>query len=252
MAIRCFECEHINPNDSLHCEKCGTALPQQPVNVSQPKKHGIGTGVKVGIGGCVGVLLCMGACVACFTMAGRDVPKNSNAVANVSSAPSVSTIPSAGLPAKESPAVISSKWIAQSDTSPMEDTKDVYLQLTAENSIQGWLATETPKLVIRCKERKADVYIITGMPATVEYGTDSHTVRIRLDDQRAFTEHWLQATDDKALFARNPVVLAKKMAKAKTMLFEFIPFNASPVTVRFDIQGLDQEISKVASACKWK
>lgn len=90
------------------------------------------------------------------------------------------------------------------------------------------------------------------MPATVESAFGGHTVRIRIDEQKAVSEKWSDSTDNKGLFAPRPMEILKKMAKAKTMLFEFTPFNASPVTVTFDVHGLDGQLSNADVPCKWK
>lgn len=119
-------------------------------------------------------------------------------------------------------------------------------------SISGWLRTYRPSLIIRCLEHKTDIIVLTGMSATPEYGLyNEHTVRIRLDSNKPFKERWGEATNREALFAPRPIQLAKNLAKAKTMLFEFVPFNANPTTITFNVEGLDQHLSEVAKACGW-
>ncbi len=145
----------------------------------------------------------------------------------------------------------SGKWVVHESSSQMDDSKTVVLRLDAENTISGWLKKNKANLFIRCKENRTEVYIHTGMAANPEYGVDAHTVRIRLDKLRAFTERWSESTDNEALFAKTPISLAKKLAHARTMLFEFTPFNANPATSRFDVRGLDQHLNRVAQACGW-
>ena len=145
----------------------------------------------------------------------------------------------------------SGKWVVHESSSQMDDSKTVVLRLDAENTISGWLKKNKANLLIRCKENKTEVYIHTGMAANPEHGTDAHTVRIRLDKLRAFTERWSESTNNEALFAKTPISLAKKLAHARTMLFEFTPFNANPATSRFDVRGLDQHLNRVAQACGW-
>jgi hypothetical protein len=95
--------------------------------------------------------------------------------------------------------------------------------------------------------------MVTGMPASVEKGDlEGHTVRVRFDDAGAERQRWSQSTDNEALFAPNAVQMARNIAKAKTVRFEFTPFNASPVIATFDVSGFDQHIGRVSAACGWK
>ena len=87
----------------------------------------------------------------------------------------------------------------------------------------------------------------------VEYGDlERHTLQVRFDDQKPFTQMWSDSTDDKALFAPNSVALAKRIAAAKMMLVRFTPFNASPQTIEFDVRGFNEQIGLVAKTCGWK
>ena len=153
-------------------------------------------------------------------------------------------------PAKSSTAV--SKWQVQTETSRIDDSKNVYVMLNAEDPIQGWPAkTFLPVLHIRCKERKTDAYIITGMPPTVEYSVDTATVTLRLDKNPAFKVAALKSTDSEALFLPNTVALVKKISTAESMLFQFVPFNSSGQMTTFDVRGLVEAIKPVRAACKW-
>jgi hypothetical protein len=131
------------------------------------------------------------------------------------------------------------KWsLPPRERSKMDDSEIIILKLQAENVIHGWLVTNRPVLLIRYKEDDFDVYIVTGMPANPELGTDTFTVRIRLDKQAAYTQHWQQSTDHRSLFCPAPLELVRRMAAARVMVFEFTAFNASPQIITFDVRGL--------------
>lgn len=149
-------------------------------------------------------------------------------------------------------AVPSDHWRVSQDTSPMDGSETVTLDLDSEDSIQGWVKSEKPTLIIRCKENRTEVYVVTGMAASVEFGTEGHTVRTRLDDRKPVSQRWSDSTDHKALFAPNPIPLAKRLANAKKLAFEFTPFEASPAIAEFDLTGLESHLGKVASACGWR
>lgn len=141
-------------------------------------------------------------------------------------------------------------WQVTEETSQMDGSKTVVLALDAENEIKGWLKSTRPALVIRCRERKIDVYANLGVAANPEVGRyNEYTVRIKLDDQPAVRQRWGSSTDNEALFSRNGAALAGQISNAKKMLLEFTPFNASPATVQFNVEGLEKHLPKVRSAC---
>lgn len=150
-----------------------------------------------------------------------------------------------------SPRVAGDGWQVERTTSPMDGSKTITLTLPSENQVQAWLEQETPTLVIRCQERKTEVYIVTGTAASVEYGTGTHTVRLRFDRANPVTEHWSASTDDKGLFAPSGRQLAGHLAKTDTLTFEFTPFDESPAVARFNLKGIAEHIGEVGQACEW-
>jgi hypothetical protein len=134
----------------------------------------------------------------------------------------------------------------------MDGSKTVVLSNDAENDIDVWLGSERPSLIVRCQEGRTDAYVVTGTAASVEYDTDSHTVRLRFDEAGPTTQHWGESTDHQALFAPNGRSLAKQMRGATTLVFQFTPFNASPATAKFNVRGLDKHLGLVAEACGWE
>ena len=145
-----------------------------------------------------------------------------------------------------------SKWRVQTETSRIDDSKNVFLVLEAESQIQGWPSKRhTPTLHIRCKERRTEMFIVTGMPPNVEYGTDSATVTFRLDKQPAFKVAAGKSTDGEALFLPQAASFSKRLLAGETLLFQFIPFNSSGQMTTFDIRGLSEAIKPIRDACKW-
>jgi type VI secretion system protein VasI len=173
-----------------------------------------------------------------------------------SAPPQTSTTRNASPPAAvppPAPKPVGGKWTQTQNTSAMDDSKGVSFYLEAENKIAGWLQRKTPRLIVRCKEKRTDVYIVTGMAASVERGDlDGHSVRVRFDDAPAQRQRWSESTDKEALFAPNAVQMARNIAKAKTVRLEFTPFNASPAIAAFDVSGFQQHLGKVSAACGWK
>jgi len=144
------------------------------------------------------------------------------------------------------------KWRVSKSKSQFDDSPTVVLALHAENTITGWLATSVPILIIRCQERNTEVYVATGMQPSVESGgTALHTVRLRYGDEAAFAVPMSTSTDNKSLFFIDPINDIRHMWNVQSLLVGFTPFNANPVSIRFDVTGLPFAIQPLREACGW-
>ena len=143
-------------------------------------------------------------------------------------------------------------WRVTAGKSEMDDSPDVTAMLDASDMIEGWLKTFRPSLVLRCSEAKTFLYVVTGMSAQPEYGKfEMAGVRYRIDQAGAVSDDWHESTDSKALFAPEPISLARRLAKAKQLIFEFTPYNSSPVTAHFELQGASSAVGRVSKTCSW-
>jgi len=144
------------------------------------------------------------------------------------------------------------KWESEEKVSPMDGSRAVYLNLKAEQSVPGMAGLGGfPLMVIRCKSRATDVFINTGsLPFDADSG-GKYNVRLRLDDGQPFRQYWNESAGYDSLFSPNPIELAKELAAAKKLAFEFTPLGSVPVATWFDLTGLDGLIGKVADACGW-
>jgi Type VI secretion system VasI, EvfG, VC_A0118 len=245
--MQCPQCGLDNQPGSHYCVKCGglfNAAPRDPNTKSNAWKWALGIFAGIFL---VSIILSV-------ISQGINNPQPSGV--RLSSAPSAT--PDSAPPA--SPAVTpasevksdafrrAGKWQVSSGSSAMDDSPGQTLTLQAENQIQGWLKTETPTLLIRCRERKIDLIIHVGMSANVEYG-GGHTVRVRLDDRPPEKQNWSESTNNEALFAPRPLDLARRIAAAERMRFEFVPFNASPAIVEFDVHGLKEKLAELEATC---
>jgi hypothetical protein len=189
----------------------------------------------VGCGILAAVMICIGSCVACF---GYGVHKMAQQATTVT--PSGAT----------GGGTSSDGWSERITQSTMDNSTIVTLTLRASNDVTGWLTSTRPSLVLRCEEHKTNVYVATGLSSTVELGRfQEHTVRLRLDDGKAERSVWSESTDNRALFAPNPVALAHRLARAQTLRFEFTPFNANTQIAEFALQGLRDHLQKLDEAC---
>jgi|GEM_PF-2610523 len=140
-------------------------------------------------------------------------------------------------------------WSVSEGVSEMDDTRHIILHLSADERIRRWAP---PTLNIRCEENKTEVYVVTHARPQPEKNLDGRrSVRIRLDDGTAFGQEWVLSTDNQALFAPHPIELARQMAGAQRMLFEFTPAGSDRTLVRFTITGIDKRLPAVAELCGW-
>ena len=145
-----------------------------------------------------------------------------------------------------------SKWKISYDVSPIDDSQTVTLMLYAESSISGWPSKQyDPSLILRCQEKRTDIFVVTGMSPNVEYGTLGATVLLRIDKNPAYKLHASKSTDGEALFLPSAVAQIKKLMNGRELYFQFTPFNSSPQSTVFKIAGLSESIKPLRSACKW-
>ncbi|HYX70507.1 MAG TPA: hypothetical protein VE825_15340 [Terriglobales bacterium] len=144
-----------------------------------------------------------------------------------------------------------SQWHKVESKSALDDSTTVGFALKAEDSIEGPVGQSTPVLIVRCQDKKVEVFISTGMPASVEEGTDDHHVRLRFDSDAPQVEAWSEATNNEALFAPEPARLIKALAGAKKMAFGFTPFDANPQVAVFNVAGLGHQLAQTSGTCGW-
>jgi len=143
----------------------------------------------------------------------------------------------------------SGKWQVQTEQSPIDDSKNVYLVLTANNSIPGrYGKNPTPTLQFRCKEKKTEGYINFD----TYLGTDSTDVTTRLDKDKAQTKSWGISTDHNAAFIPQAVPFIKSLLKKETLLVQVTPYGENTAMTSFDIRGLAESVKPLSEACSWK
>jgi len=191
----------------------------------------------VGCGILAAVSVCVVSCIACFGYSAHKIAQQASQGTPAVTLPRTNGAPSSG-------------WSEQVEPSTMANSTTVTLTLLANNPVAGWLMNTRPALVLRCEEHKTEAYVATGLSSSVELGRfHEHTVRLRLDDGKAERSTWSESTDNKALFAPNPIALVHRLSAAKTLRFEFTPFNANTQVADFNLEGLNDHLPKLEEAC---
>ena len=138
-------------------------------------------------------------------------------------APRVSPAPSSG---------DTGKWQVSAETSPIDDSKNVYAMLQAQETISSMLGRARPTLILRCKEKKTEVFINWG----VYLGLEETSVLTRLDDAKATSSTWGISTDNKATFYRGGhIAFIKQLLGHQRLLVQVTPYGEKPAMVTFPI-----------------
>jgi type VI secretion system protein VasI len=141
------------------------------------------------------------------------------------------------------------KWVVKEEKSPIDDSRNVYLALTAENPItDSYGQAVTPTLLLRCKENETNAIISFD----VYLGIDQTTLLVRLDAEEAKRSTWSIATNNKAIFAPNTVGFVRELMKHDKLLVQVVPYGEGAVMTTFDLRGLTEAIKPLQVACGWE
>lgn len=150
-----------------------------------------------------------------------------------------------------------SEWIKRVDASEMTDEKSVFLSLIGSSVPGSYGDSIYPLMSLRCNENKTSFYIdwddYLGDDTNDVY-TDEKYMRIRLDKEKPFRRLYPISTDNEAAglwSGATSIPFIKQMIGKKKMVVEVIPYNESPKTTTFNIEGLDDEIVELRETCGW-
>jgi type VI secretion system protein VasI len=144
-------------------------------------------------------------------------------------------------------------WGITTETSKIDDSRNVSLSLESDNEIDGRFgATGKANVEILCREHKTDIYFTFAGAFLAEiegYGD----LTIRIDKTPARTIKMNESTDHKALglWRGSGENFIKSMFGSQRMLVRVTPFNENAVTAEFNVKDLEQAIVPLRAACKW-
>jgi hypothetical protein len=133
-----------------------------------------------------------------------------------------------------------------------DGSKTIAFELQAIDDVPVWMTRARPVLVVRCLDRRTEVFVATGSASSIESRTDSHTVHVRIDDDQEAVQQWSDSESGQELFAPDGVALVRRLARARSMQFGFTPYNAKRVTAQFVVDGFEPLAGLVAKTCTWR
>jgi hypothetical protein len=130
--------------------------------------------------------------------------------------------------------------------------KSAAFELHAENTVQVWMRSVRPTLVVRCMGQSTQVFVVTESPMKIEPQTEDHTVTYSIDGEPAVSERWPDSDEHDALFAPDGEAFAKRLMQARAFRFGFTPHNVPSVTTDFNVAGLAPLLGPASKECGWK
>lgn len=127
--------------------------------------------------------------------------------------------------------------------------KSKAFELPAENTVQVWMRSVRPTLLVRCMQGNLQVLVITESALKIEAQTSDHTVTYATDGGSTVTETWPDSEEHDALFARDAHGFVDRLLGARTLQVGYTPHNASPVTAAFHVLGLASLMEPFAQEC---
>ncbi len=146
-------------------------------------------------------------------------------------------------------------WRVSERTSPIDDSKNVWLTVRSRERISHWLGKPSSHatLTLRCMENTTSLLINMNdnhMADIQGYGD----VTFRLDTEQAFTRGLRQSTDNQMLGLWTggvSIPVIKRMFDHEQVTIRATPYNQGPIIVTFPIHGLREQIEPLREACHW-
>jgi hypothetical protein len=195
--------------------------------------------------GAAGAVACLAAIVVMYSLT-SDAPQQAIEAARPAAAASAAAPPVV----EQAPAPT---WVGRREATWTNDgSKTISFELQATSNVNVWMSRVRPTLVVRCLYKATEVFVAIHSAASIEGQSGNHTVRLRIDDDEEQVQQWSDSVSGQELFSPNSIALARRLATAERMRFSFTPYNATPVTAEFSVQGFETLAALVGKTCGWK
>lgn len=136
-------------------------------------------------------------------------------------------------------------WEVSRGKSKIDDSPTIVLRRESES-----MFPEKAVMIIRCKEDTTAIYLIFN-----DYlGSKAPPLTVRVGDDKAETLRWAISSDRKALGLWNGSVsipFLRRIVDADRVVVRVTPYNDSPRTETFVLDGLREPLAELAETCNW-
>lgn len=143
-------------------------------------------------------------------------------------------------------------WVIDRSVDELTGEENVTAVLESENITKAWMDTTRPALIVRCLDDNTEILLNTRHRFEVEQG---HKEEVKIsyikDDSQPVNEYWSRGPEGKSAIAAEPESLARQLLNVKVLRIEFTPFNADTTGAVFDMNGFENVIKEISSACEW-
>lgn len=148
-----------------------------------------------------------------------------------------------------------SQWLLRTETSALDDTTSVFLNVFSEENLRSRFGRGGPaRLTVRCVENTTSVILHFGGLFMADSGTYGQ-VAYRVDDAPAGSIQMSESTNNEALGlwrgGQAIPFIRQQLFGGESLFVRATPFSESPVEMRFDISGLEEVIAPLREACNW-
>lgn len=146
-------------------------------------------------------------------------------------------------------------WNIRTETNRITDRTDVFVSVNSSQTVPARFVFSGSQavLMLRCQEGTTALTVwFAGQFMASSGGYDQITYRI--DDLPAVRDQWAESTNNEHMglwSGGKAIPLIKQMFGRKNFLVQATPFNESPLTLDFDITGVEKAVNELRTACSW-
>lgn len=149
---------------------------------------------------------------------------------------------------------VASQWKVDVQTSPIDDTKNVFLTVVGENGLKNRYGQEADlSFYIACRENVTSAFFVFGGHFMSDIQGRGQ-VTYRVDQAKARSQSFTVSTDNEALglwSGGSAIPFIKGLFGGKRMYVEATPFSESTVSDFLPVSGLEEAIAPLRESCGW-
>lgn len=152
------------------------------------------------------------------------------------------------------PSPSAGKWGVTTETSPIDDSKRVFLSLAGREGIRNQYGQDAQiTFTIACRENHTSMWFHFGGQFMSDL-QGAGRVTYRIDSAPAQAKNFTESSNHEALGLWNggtSIPFLKSLFGKQQLFVQAIPYSESAVNDFFDIAGLEEAIKPLREACHW-